>query len=276
MPRGSDRDYYGTVLRRERLTPDLVRLVLGGEGLDGWQWDGHTDSYLVFWFPPPGAPYGVPFSVEEVESRHPRALWPAHRHYTVRAWDEVSRELTVDFVVHGDAGVAGPWARDARPGDRVVLSLPGGAYSPDPQADWHLMVGDESALPAIAAALESVPPTARAVAILVCEGPGHELDLACPGDLEVQWHYRTGDAADAHLLLEAVRALRFPEGRVHGFVHGEAGEVRDVRRHLLGERGIERSALSVSGYWRRTMTDEAWRRIKRAWNAEVESDVPAA
>jgi Siderophore-interacting protein len=62
---------------------------------------------------------------------------------------------------------------------------------------------------------------------------------------------------------------------VHGFVHGEAGEVREVRRHLLAERGVDRRLLSASGYWRRHMTDEAWRAVKRAWSADVERDVPA-
>jgi len=69
--------------------------------------------------------------------------------------------------------------------------------------------------------------------------------------------------------------LPWRAGRVHAFVHGEAGEVRKVRRHLLGERGMPRADLSVSGYWRRTMTDEAWRRVKREWNADVERDLPA-
>jgi NADPH-dependent ferric siderophore reductase len=269
-------DFYGTVVRREQLTPSLVRLVLGGPGLAGWTWDGRTDSYLVLWFPPSGAPYAAPFSVEQVEEQHPRELWPSHRHYSVRSWDEESGELTIDFVVHGDSGLAGPWARNARIGDQVVLTLPHGSYRPDADADWHLMVGDESALPAIAASLEVLPVAARAVAILVCDGPEHELELTCPGELDVRWLHRSGDPTDAALLVDAVRALDVPEGRVHAFVHGEAGEVRDVRRHLLGERSVPRADLSVSGYWRRTMTDEAWRRVKRDWNAEVEADVPAA
>jgi len=267
-------EHYGTVVRREQLTPSLVRLVLGGPGLAGWASNGHTDAYFVLWFPPADAPYAAPFSIEQVKAVHPAELWPSHRHYSVRAWDDVAGELTVDFVVHGDSGIAGPWARDARVGDRVVVTLPGGGYRPDPAADWHLMVGDESALPAIATSLEALPADARAVAVLLCDGPEHQLAPDCPGTLDVRWLHRSGDSSDATLLVDAVRDLEFPPGRVHGFVHGEAGEVREVRRHLLGERGIPRGDLSVSGYWRRTMTDEAWRRIKRDWNAEVEADVP--
>ncbi|WP_370326489.1 siderophore-interacting protein [Euzebya sp.] len=264
---------HGTVVRTERLSDHMVRVVLGGEGLRGWAPNGFTDAYLVLWFPPADAPYAAPFDVESVKAGHPPERWPIHRHYTVRRWDAAAGELTIDFVVHGDEGVAGPWAASAQPGDRVVVSLPGGAYRPDPDADFHLLVGDESALPAIAASLEVLPAGRRATAVLVCDGPADEVPLDCPGDLEVIWCHRVGSAAAADLLLDAVRALEWPAGRVDAFVHGEAGEVRGVRRHLLADRGLDRAQLSASGYWRRTMTDEAWRAVKRDWNADVERDV---
>ena len=161
MPRRPD--FYGTVVRREQLTPGLVRLVLGGPGMEGWgeDWDDVTDAYFVLWFPPADAPYSAPFDVEQVEAEHPRELWPSHRHYSVRAWDPAAEELTIDFVVHGDAGLAGPWARDAQVGAQVVVSQSHGSYRPDADADWHLMVGDEAAFPAIAASLEALPEGAR-------------------------------------------------------------------------------------------------------------------
>ncbi len=265
--------FHAHVRRTERLSPHMVRVVLGGDGLDGWADVEHTDAYLVLWFAPPGAPYTAPFDVDAVKAAHPRELWPRHRHYTVRSWDAAARELAIDFVVHGDVGIAGRWAASATPGDVAVLSLPGGGYAPDPTADWHLLVGDESAVPAIAASLEQVPVGAPAVAVLVCDGPGEEVALQCAGDLDVTWLYRQGGPGDAALLVDAVRAMSWRDGRVHAFVHGEAGEVREVRRHLLGERGMPRSDLSASGYWRRTMDDESWRQVKREWNAEVERDV---
>lgn len=87
------------------------------------------------------------------------------------------------------------------------------------------------------------------------------------------WLHRTGDPGDADLLAAAVRDLTLPPGRVHAFVHGEADEVREVRRHLLADRGMARADLSASPYWRRHLTDEAWREVKPAWNADVERDV---
>lgn len=264
---------HGHVVRTERLTPALVRVVLGGGGLDGLVMPDATDAYINVAIAPPGAPYGPVFDPAEVRETQPAELWPARRRYTVRRWDAEAGELTVDFVVHGDSGVAGPWAAAAQPGDVLVFQGPSGGYRPDPDADWHLMVGDESALPAIAASLEAVPPGARAVVRLVCDGPDHELELPTPADLDVAWLHRTGAGTDDALLLESVRAADLPAGRGHAFVHGEADEIRAIRRHLLAERGLTRADMSCSPYWRRTMTDEAWRQVKREYVAAMEADV---
>ena len=117
-----------------------------------------------------------------------------------------------------------------------MFTGPAGAYNPDPGADWHLMVGDESALPAIAASLEAVPPGVPVVVRLICDGPEYEIALATPGDLDLAWVHRPDPLADA------VAALELPAGRAHAFVHGEAGETRAVRRHLLADRGLDARA----------------------------------
>ena len=263
---------HGAVVTTERLTPGLVRVVLEGGDLAGLVMPDATDAYVNAAFPPPGASYAGVFDPETLRDSHPREEWPARRRYTVRAWDPARHRLTVDFVVHGDSGVAGPWAANARPGDPLVFTGPNGGYRPDPAADWHLMVGDESALPAIAASLEVLPAGARAVVRLVCDGPDHELELETAAALDLQWRHRRGDAGDVDLLAEAVRDLDFGPGRPFGFVHGEADEIRAVRRHLLHERGLSRRDLSCSPYWRRTMTDEDWRRVKREYVAAMDAD----
>lgn len=260
---------HGRVEHVEQLTPDMVRVVLGGEGLADFATPEWTDAYVNVLFLPPDSPYEVPFDAEWARSL-PRDQWPRPRRYSVRAWDPEQRQLTIDFVVHGDSGVAGPWAANAQPGDLLQMRGPSGAYSPDPAADWHLMVGDESALPAIAVSLERVPSGVPAICVGLVDGPAHELELHCPGKLELTWLHRDGTEEQ---LARAVEKLDFPSGQVHAFVHGEAAETRAVRRHLLGERGMAREAISVSPYWKRTMTDERWREIKRDWLREVEQDV---
>jgi NADPH-dependent ferric siderophore reductase len=265
---------HADVVRTEKLTPTLVRVVLGGPGLDGFTMADGTDAYVNLAFAPEGAPYGPVFDPQEVRGLGlPRELQPVRRRYTVRSWDPVLRELAIDFVVHGDEGVAGPWAAAARAGDVLVLEGPACGYRPDADAAWHLMLGDESALPAIAASLEALHPDARAVVRLVCDGPEHRVPLSSPGDIDVAWLVRTGSASDGELLAEAARALEFPAGQVHAFVHGEAEEIRAVRRHLLVERGLQRSDMSCSPYWRRTMTDEAWRAVKRDFISAMDADV---
>src|SRR3546814_1593393 len=93
--------------------------------------------------------------------------------------------------------------------------------------------------------------------------------LTCPGKLELRWVHRSAEGATADALVEAVQAATFPSGTPDVFVHGEASEVRAVRRHLLGERGVPKEGVSISPYWRRKFTDEAWREVKKEWLAEV-------
>jgi NADPH-dependent ferric siderophore reductase len=263
---------HGRVTTTEQLTPGMVRVTLGGRDLEHLSMPDATDAYVNAAFRPEGATYDEVFDPQTVRDTHPKEQQPVRRRYTVRAWDPEAHLLTLDFVVHGDEGVAGPWAAGAAPGDVLVFSGPSGGYRPDPAADWHLLVGDESAVPAIAASLEAMHPAARAVVRLVCDGPEHEVALPTPADVDVVWLHRSRGPEDATLLVDAVRDLTFPEGRPFGFVHGEADEIRAVRHHLLHDRGLTRQDLSCSPYWRRTMTDEAWRQITRDYVAAMEAE----
>jgi NADPH-dependent ferric siderophore reductase len=233
----------------------MVRVELSGEGLANFRHEGFTDSYVKVQIPPPGAPYSAPFDLEAVKAELPREQWPRVRSITVRAWDPEARRLTLEFVDHGDAGFAGPWATRACPGDHLQFVGPGGDYAPDPSADWHLMVGDAAALPAISASLERVPEGVPVIVVAGATSPEHRLDLASPGSLQVSWHHETD-------LAGAVERIDLPEGRGHAFVHGEAEMVRAVRRHL-----------SASGYWKRNRTDEAWRAEKKEWKRLAEADI---
>ncbi|MEU8394809.1 siderophore-interacting protein [Nonomuraea sp. NPDC048892] len=267
--------HRGVVQRTERISRHMVRVVVGGDGLADFATTGLTDHYVKLVFPYEGVDYPQPFSVQTCREQMPRELWPRLRTYTVRAWDPDTRELTLDFVVHGDEGLAGPWAERAVPGDELLMLGPGGGYAPDPEAGWHLFVGDESALPAIAASLEALPADATAYVLVEVDAPEDEQKLGTAAEAHVTWVYR-GDGPVGLRLVEAVRALEFPEGKVHAFVHGEAGFVKELRRHLRIERGIGLDRLSISGYWRTGVDDEAWREVKREWNRQVEAEESAA
>lgn len=265
------------VRRRERLTPQMLRLVFGGDGLAGFGAGPFADHYVKLQIPPPVAPYAAPFEIERVKAEQPRELWPRVRTYSVRAWNPDLLELTVDFVVHGSSGVAGPWAEAAEPGDSIQIVGPGGAYTPDPDADFHLLVGDACVLPAISVAISRVPAGVPVHVVASVAGPEEELPLSSPGDLAVTWVHRDPAAElEGEPLLDAVADLDLPPGRVHGFIHGEAGAVRGIRRHLVAERGLPLTDLSASGYWKRRRTEEGWREEKPEWNRLVEQDLAAS
>jgi NADPH-dependent ferric siderophore reductase len=235
------------VRRSARITPRMVRVTLTGNALAGFGGDG-PDRRIKMFFPVPGQDRPA---VPRASTGGP--VWPAGeprptiRTYTVRRYDDAAGELDVDFVLHEGHGPAAAWARDVRPGSWVGVSEPGGRYVPDPAADFHLVIGDESALPAVATVLAALPPDVPAVAYLEVEDAGEEQVL--PGGAEVHWVRRDARPAGAPLTA-AVHAATLPEGRGQAWLSGESACVRDLRRHLLDDRGLDRRAVYATGYWR--------------------------
>ncbi len=259
-----------SVLRTQQVTPAMRRLVLGDApdapgGFDAFAagWSGCTDAYVKLVFLAVGHTYPDPLDLAEIRETMPPEAWPILRTYTVRRFDPEARELWIDFVVHGDEGVAGPWADQAQPGETVHARGPGGAYRPDPEADHHLLVGDEAALPAIAASVESLPAGARATVFLEVAGPEEEQAVESTADVDLHWLHRDGAAPGTTSLLDdAVRAWDWPEGRVQVFLHGEAGLLSTVRPYVMKERGVDRRDASISAYWRHGDTEESFREWK--------------
>lgn len=243
-PRPSRPQAVLSVRSRTQLSPHLVRLVLGGDGFADFSDNHFTDKYVKLLLPRPGSGLTPPFDLEKLRAERPADL-PVRRTYTVRRVDHDARELTLDFVVHGDDGVAGPWAGTAEPGDVVALTGAGGAYRPDPAAAHHLFVGDLSAVPAIASALEALPDDAVGTAILRADDPADRIPLTAPDGVEVRWVWADGDTDP---LVAAVASLAWDEPP-HAFVHGERGSVKALRRHLTDERKVPRERLSISAYW---------------------------
>lgn len=272
------------VVRREQLTPHMIRLVLGGSGpgvgFDTFTPNDFTDAYVKLVILPNGvqasdvAGLPQPLTLDSFQTL-PAEQRPTVRTYTVRRADPQRREITIDFVVHGDHGVAGPWAAAAEPGQPAYLMGPSGAYTPDPAADWHLLAGDEAALPAISTALAALPADATGKAFIEVGGPDDEVELVAPSGVEVTWIYRGGradlvpddQAGDHAPLIDAVRSAEWLPGQVQVFIHGEAQAVmHNLRPYIRKERGVDAKwASSISGYWRRGRTEETFRQ----WKAEL-------
>lgn len=263
-----------TVTASHRLSPELVRVDFHSDDLAAFTDSGFTDRYVKLVFPVPGVDYPEPFDMRAVRESYPPEHQPVIRTYTALDPDVDAGTVSIEFVVHGTEGVAGPWAVAAQPGDTLLANGPGGAYAPDPEADWHLFAGDESGLPAIRAALAALPDDAVAAAYVEVEGPGHEVDVPVPAKATLTWVHRGSDtratmeaASGAEPpFLGAVRAQEWLPGRVQCFVHGE-GEVvmKGIRPYLFIERQVPREDVSISGYWRRGRTEEGF----RDWKSEL-------
>lgn len=217
--------------------------------------------------------FGAAFAESDVTDRYVKLLLtdsdgqPVVRTYTALEPDIDQGTLAIDFVVHGDDGVAGPWAASAAPGDALVVRGPGGAYAPDASAAWHLLAGDEAGLPAIRSALAALPAGAVGYAVVEIPDDTHLQPLPAPPGVTVTWvHSEPASEGRTGPLVAAVRALEWLPGRVHAFVHGEAESVmHGIRPYLLKEREVPRADASISGYWRKGRTEETFRQ----WKAEL-------
>ena len=270
------------VTRTERLSPHFVRLYLGGDRFDDFApavgADGAhaTDMYVKLIFGAPGVSYPEPFDIEAIRESFAPEQHPVLRTYTIRSIDPVARELAIDFVVHGDEGIAGTWAATAQPGETVRFLGPGSGYRPHADAPWHLLACDESGLPAVAAALEALPPDATAQVFIEVASEADELDLVAPPGATITWLHRgagAGEVGDELAganapLVAAVKAAPWLDGEPHVFIHGEAGAVmQNLRGYIRKERGVSAANASISGYWRRGRTEEGFREWKASQRA---------
>ncbi|MFD8692547.1 SIP domain-containing protein [Streptomyces sp. NPDC059651] len=250
------------VVRTVDITPGMRRITLSGEQLRGFTTaDGFArpafestgfDDDLAFYFPYPGRPDPVLPVQGEAKLIVPMDPRPLSRVYTVRRWDPETCELDVDFVRHG-VGAGTTWASRTRPGDRIHLSGPSTSKAFPADADWLLVAGDDTALPAIGRLLDELPYHARAQVFVEIAEDAHRQELRELPGVEVTWLVRAGaTAGTASLLTESVRGAQWWPGQAFAWVAGEHTAVRDIRRHLVEDREVPKEDIDFSGYWRRS------------------------
>ena len=241
------------VTRTTRVSPNIAQVTVGGEDLAGFGSAGPDEWFRLF-LPRPGQrrpllPESDPWW-EEVAAM-PADVRPTVRNYTIRRHRPDTDELDIEFILHEDEGPASAWAQTAAPGDEIGILLQGAPYDRDAAASWRLVAGDETALPAMSAIVESLPPGQRACVFAIAPSSVDARRLETDGDVDVTWVFRDaapGDARDD--LLAAVRAADLPSGAPYAWLAGEARLVRDLRRHLVGDRGVEKEAICFLAYWR--------------------------
>src|SRR6478609_3021709 len=217
------------VVDSARLTPHMQRLTLTAPQLDGFGYLPGQDVMLL------------------VAAEGNR---PVRRRYTIRQLDEAARLLTLDIVLHGD-GPGERWVRSARPGDRIEGIGPRGKITTSPAADWHLFIGDESALSAIFAMTEALPSDRPAMLVLEIPQESDEQDLAAAATTRISWLHRLGaPAGDPSALTAEAAEIELPPGRGHAYLFGEATVVSRLREVLAG-RGLGQDQMSPKAYWGR-------------------------
>ncbi|MFT4211575.1 MAG: siderophore-interacting protein [Microbacterium sp.] len=258
------------VVRSERIAPQLVRLHLTGDDFDAFVENAGreklalTDKYVKFLFARPELGLEPPYDLEALRAQLAPGDLPVRRTYTIRSIDFDAKTIAVDFVVHGDEGLAGPWALRARPGDKVVFSGPGARYHPDQGDDvTHVIIADDSAIPAAAAAIDALPPAAKGIALIEVPDENGHVELNAPAGLEVRWIHRDG-APYGVPLAEAVEALERPAGAIDAFAHGEREAVKRIGAVLHGVWGIDRQEMSISAYWAYGRTEDGFQEEKRS------------
>ena len=238
------------VIRVQELTPRMRRIVLGGEGLSGFEVPSNAlGPYVKLLIPPQGTAHPAwPYLDERGRLTWPEAgRRPVMRTYSVRRLDAGAREMHIDFVLHGDAGIGSAWAARAVPGMKVGIWGPG--CTTVQNIDWYLLAGDHTALPAISFILENLPRAARGQAFIAVPDAADEMPLAGPGDLAVTWlHAGPGRASEG--LLEAVRSMPWRDGRALVWVGAEANLARAIRVHARKERGLPGDQCHILNYWK--------------------------
>lgn len=234
-----------TVARIEPLTPGMRRIVFAGDDLEGFTSLGFDDHVKLF-LPESGHPLPTPAAVGG-GLRFPEGQpAPPARDFTPRHFDPEARELTIDFGLHGN-GPATAWARAARAGDVIGAGGPRGSAIVSDTFDWNLLVGDETALPAIARRLEELPSRVRAVVVVQVDDASEQSYLAGETRAEMHWVHRGG--AHARDVEAVVAGLTLPPGEGFAFVAGEASLARRIRRHLIEIRQLDKAWIKAAAYW---------------------------
>ncbi|WP_028245177.1 siderophore-interacting protein [Pseudoclavibacter soli] len=252
---------HAEVVRRELVTPHMVRVTLSGDDLRRFVFTGFDQWFrLAIPVRDDGSSladlpdsFGIGGYLRYL--RLPKQTRPVIRNYTVRSFRPATDaaalpELDIDFVVHGDQGIAGPWAAAAKPGDAVALIDQGHGWPDQRPADWVLLVADESGLPAVAGILRDLPRDAVGHAFIEVLDERDRQPTGAPRGVQVHWLARSGGEAPGSLALPAVQQLSFLPGRVSAFAVGEQALAAGVRRHLVRERDVPKGDVTFSGYWR--------------------------
>lgn len=248
------------VRRTERINPYLIRVTLGGDDLAGFSSPGFDDHVKLLFPDPVSGEIALPDMGPNGPAFRPAAPRPEMREYTPRRYDAAANTLEIDFALH-EAGPATAWALQASEGQCLGVGGPRASLIVPVDFDWHLLIGDDTALPAIARRLQELPPGAKTIVLAEVENADAEQVFSTRADVRLVWVHRNGMAAGAMTLLpRALAETAFPEGDYYAWIACESALAQKLREQLLAERGARPEWLKASGYWQRGRTVNERRR----------------
>ncbi|MCX4026890.1 siderophore-interacting protein [Spartinivicinus marinus] len=249
------------VVKSERISAHMQRITLAGEAIKGFP-DDRNGAHIKVFLPlahqdkpvlPTLGPTGVIWPPKEEK--------PITRTYSVRKYHPEREELEIDFVLHGADSPASGWALKAEPGDFLGVAGPGG---PDPllaPADWHIIAGDMTALPAIAALLEELPEHATGYVFIEVTDETEHQPLVTRSAVEIHWLYRGNlVAGKSTLQLDAIKQIEKPVNikTMSAWVAGENSAVVNIRNYLKSKYGLTKKQLYAVPYWRYGFNEEGY------------------
>jgi len=238
------------VQRVTQLTPAMLRITLTGDDLEGFH-SGSFDDHLKLLVPPgPGQRPVIPTPGPDGLVYPEGVERPQMRDYTPRQFNAEKRELDIDFVLH-HSGPATDWAANAKPGDYIGIAGPRGSFIIPHGFDWHVMLGDETAIPAIGRRLAELPEGAKVFVVVETRTPEAKMNFQTRSDASVQWVLQDADAKEGMSALEAAaRRITLPEGEGFVWAGAEYSVIRRLQQYYSGEVGLHKDRIRASSYWR--------------------------
>lgn len=234
-----------TVMRKEQITPHLLRIHFSGEGINSnFEWKSGCYIKLLF-------------SSEE------RTIM---RSYTVRSIDAKQQSLIIDFSIHEPAGIGNLWVRNAKEGDTIEYKGPGQLKMNTHEGDWNLFAADLSALPAAISTLESLTPDAKGYAFFEVPSEEDKQQISIPQGIQVEWLVHQNITTKSTQQLEAIQRIQPLNGAPNVFVAGELSTIREIREYITTNEIYKNAALYISSYWKIGVDSEGHKLAKKEAN----------
>ncbi len=229
------------VIRKQNITPNMLRITLGGENIQTIPEDQES-GYVKLIFPKEGQK-------------------PLFRTYTIR--HQRAHEIDIDFVLHDDAGPASSWAKQAKADDIILVGGPGPKKLIEESTDWHILVGDMTALPAISVNLEKLPTHAKGYAVIEVTSKEDIQPLKHPSGIKLKWVVNPHPGENSHALLDEVKSLAWLPGSVSAWVACEFSAMKTLRNFFKNDVKLEKDNFYISSYWKLGINEDQHKEVKR-------------